>query len=91
MALSFLFKPESMNAMQYDECIRRLTAAGAAAPPGRLHHVCFGSGNQLQVFDVWESQASFEQFGVTLMPILADLGIDPGQPAVSEVHNVIPG
>ncbi|HZS04444.1 MAG TPA: hypothetical protein VFD58_06380 [Blastocatellia bacterium] len=91
MALTLLFTPASMNAAQYDECISRLAAAGAGAPAGRLYHVCFGSGNQLSVFDVWDSMASFEQFGQTLMPILHDLGINPGTPTISEVHSIIGG
>jgi hypothetical protein len=41
------------------------------------------------VFDVWTSQAVFDKFGKTLMPILQQLGIDPGQPAVMPVHKVI--
>jgi hypothetical protein len=45
----------------------------------------------VQVFDVWDSQASFDVFGQTLMPILAEVGIDPGQPQVAEVHNIIEG
>jgi hypothetical protein len=38
------------------------------------------------VYDVWESQETFEAFGAKLMPILAELGIDVGQPAVMPVH-----
>jgi hypothetical protein len=43
------------------------------------------------VFDVWNSQAAFEQFGKTLLPILQQLGVDPGQLNVNvhEIHNVI--
>jgi hypothetical protein len=41
------------------------------------------------VFDVWTSQAAFDKFGKTLMPILQQLGIDPGTPAVMPVHKVI--
>jgi hypothetical protein len=41
------------------------------------------------VFDVWDSRESFERFGPTLVPILTDLGIDPGTPDTAEVHNVI--
>jgi hypothetical protein len=41
------------------------------------------------VFDVWTSQAAFDKFGKTLMPILEQLGIDPGQPTVMPVHKVI--
>jgi hypothetical protein len=29
--------------------------------------------------------------GETLIPILTELGVDPGQPHVAEVHNVIVG
>jgi hypothetical protein len=78
-----------MNAQQYDEAIRRLQAAGAGSPPGRLHHVCFGEGNNLKVVDIWESQEAFERFGQTLMPIMQEIGLDPGQPQVAPVHNVI--
>jgi hypothetical protein len=80
-----------MNQAQYDECIKRLNAAGAGAPAGRLYHACYGSGDRLRVFDVWESPESFERFGPTLMPILQDLGIDPGEPEIVEIHNIIPG
>jgi hypothetical protein len=45
----------------------------------------------IQVFDVWESQESFQAFGATLVPILAELGVDPGEPQVSPVHNIIKG
>jgi hypothetical protein len=49
----------------------------------------FGSEDQLKVFEVWESQAAFEEFGKSLMPILQQLGIDPGQPTMMPVHKVI--
>ena len=38
-----------------------------------------------------ESQELFEEFGKTLIPILSELGVDPGEPQVAEVHNVIQG
>ena len=34
---------------------------------------------------------SFEAFGATLLPIMAELGADPGQPMVMPVHNIIVG
>lgn len=91
MALGFFFAPASMTAQQYDDCIRRLEKAGAGKPAGRLYHSCFGTGNKLQVFDVWESQTAFDRFGQTLMPILQQIGIDPGQPQVAPIHNIIKG
>lgn len=89
MAIGIYFNPESMDAVRYEEVIRRLDAAGAGKPAGRQYHVCFGSGSKLQVFDVWDSQASFDKFGATLMPILQEVGVEPGQPMVEPVHNVI--
>ena len=91
MAFAIAFKPASMDQAKYDECIRRLEAAGASAPAGRLYHVCHGPGSQLRVFDVWESMEAFESFGSTLMPILQALGVDPGAPEITPVHNALAG
>ena len=91
MALGIFFAPASMTAQQYDDCIRRLDKAGAGKPPGRLYHSCFGTGDKLQVFDVWDSQAAFDRFGQTLMPILQQIGVDPGKPQIAPIHNTIKG
>ena len=91
MAISVYINPVSATAAQYDEILRRLDAAGAGKPAGRLYHACFGSGDKLQVFDIWESQQAFDKFGETLMPILQEIGTDPGQPMVEPVHNLIQG
>ena len=91
MAIGIYFNPASMTAAQYDECISELEAAGAGRPAGRRYHVCFGSGDKLQVFDIWDSQQDFDRFGETLLPILLKIGIDVGQPMIEPVHNLIPG
>jgi hypothetical protein len=91
MALGFYFGPTGFGPQQYDEVIKRLDAAGAGAPKGRLNHFALETNGEIQVFDVWESQEAFEAFGATLLPIMAELGADPGQPMVARVHNVIDG
>jgi hypothetical protein len=91
MALGFYFAPQSFTREQYDEVIRRLDAAGAGAPAGRSYHCAFSGNGGLHVFDVWDSQESFDKFGETLIPIMAELGTDPGQPQVAEIYNVIIG
>jgi len=91
MALAILFKPVAMDAHGYGETLRRLEAAGAGAPAGRLYHICHGEGSDLRVIDVWESMETFEKFGQTLMPILKEIGIDPGTPEIRPIHNVIIG
>jgi len=91
MAYVVRFTPKSMSTQKYDEIIKRLEAAGAGAPNGRLYHVAFGDPNALNVSDVWDKQENFEKFGATLMPILQDVGVDPGEPAWIPVHNIIAG
>jgi hypothetical protein len=91
MALGMYFTPTSFTKAQYNDAISRLEAAGAGAPAGRLYHVALETDGQIQVFDVWESQEAFEAFGATLVPIMTELGADPGQPQVSPVHNIVPG
>ena len=89
MAILIRFAPEKMSAKQYYEIIRRLDEAEAGSPEGRLYHVCFGDGESLRVSDIWDCVESFQKFGETLTPILQDLGVDPGEPEVIEVHNII--
>jgi hypothetical protein len=91
MALGFYFTPSGFTPEKYDEAIRQLDAAGAGAPAGRSYHFALESDGAIQVFDIWESQAAFEAFGPTLVPILSGLGVEPGEPMVARVRNVIPG
>lgn len=88
MALAVYFHPNGMTLEKFNESHRLLSEAGAAQPPGRIHHSCFGSDGDLMVYDVWDSQDSFDAFGQTLMPILAKVGIDAGQPHVMPIHRL---
>ena len=89
MAIGIYFSPAAMSAEKYNECVTLLRKAGAGHPAGRSYHASFGAPDKLMVFDVWSSQAAFDKFGKTLMPILQQLGIDPGQPTVMPMHKVI--
>ena len=89
MAIGIYFSPPAMSTAQYDECIRLLKKAGAGSPAGRSYHAAFGPPEKLMIFDVWTSQASFDKFGKTLMPILHQLGLDTGAPQVMAMHKVI--
>ena len=85
------FKPSGFTAAKYDEAIKQLNAAGAGSPKGRSYHVCYGDPNSVYVTDVWDSMENFQAFGQTLVPILHSLGVDPGQPDIQQVHNIIIG
>jgi hypothetical protein len=37
----------------------------------------------------WDSREQWERFGERLMPVLADVGIQPGEPDVFEVQNIV--
>jgi hypothetical protein len=91
MSIGIYFHPASFSTQQYDETIKRLQAAGAGKPKGRIFHSAFGEGSSLSVYDVWESQADFDAFGTTLRPILTEIGVDPGAPDVVPMHNMIMG
>jgi hypothetical protein len=91
MALGFYFTPSGFTPAKYDDALARLEAAGAGAPAGRLYHAALESDGLIQVFDVWDSQESFEAFGATLLPIMEEIGADPGQPQVAPVRNIIVG
>ena len=89
MAIGVYFSPAAMSAAKYDECIAMLRQAGAGHPTGRSYHACFGGSDKLSVFDVWTSQAAFDKFGKTLMPILEKLGIGTGPPQIVPVYKVM--
>jgi hypothetical protein len=89
MTIAAYFHPRDMTLVQFKEIHARLIAAGEEPNPHRLHHSCFGEDGDLMVYDLWDSPESFEAFGKVLMPILADLGVDPGEPAVLTVHTVL--
>ncbi|MCW2954172.1 MAG: hypothetical protein JWQ48_3342 [Conexibacter sp.] len=89
MSVLVRFTPTSMTTAQYDETIRRLRESGGFPPEGLELHVCFGSDGDLRVSEIWSSREQFQAFGERLMPVLADVGINPGEPEMMEVHNFI--
>jgi len=78
-----------LTAEQYDESVRRLEEAGDWPPDGLDYHVCFGSEGSLRVSEIWDSQQQLEAFGERLMPVLSEIGIEPGEPEVMAIHNIV--
>ncbi len=89
MSLLIRFAPPSLTADQYDQVVHRLEEEGISPADGLDYEVCFGSGDQCKVSLVWDSKEHLDAFAARLMPILAELGVDPGEPEVFEVHNII--
>jgi hypothetical protein len=91
MAVAVLSAPASMTAEQYYRITEHLDASRAATPPGRRFHVCFGRGDQLMVFDVWDSVDELDAFTAALTPILATEHIEMAPPEPLEIHDLVDG
>ena len=90
MSVLIRFAPASATSTeQYDETIRRLEDAGDFPPEGLDFHVCFLADGNVRVSEIWDSREQFDAFGERLMPLLAEVGIDPGEPEILEIHNII--
>jgi hypothetical protein len=90
MAIVVKFEVKGSTAAKYEEVIKRLEAVGMLIPPGQLYHVCYGSPDDLQVINIFDSVESLEAFGQTLGPILGDLGIS-ATPNIEPVYRIIEG
>ena len=89
MSVLIRFTPASLTARQYDETVRKLEEAGDFPPDGLDYHVCFGSDGDLRVSEIWDSREQLEAFGERLRPVLDEAGIDPGEPELLEIHNIV--
>lgn len=87
MSVLIRFAPPSMTTEQYDKANARLDEANNP-PDGRDYHVCFGTDGDLKVSEIWDSREQLDAYAQTLMPILAEIGIDPGSPEIIEIHNI---
>jgi hypothetical protein len=89
MSVLIRFAPASLTAAQYDESIRKLEESGDFPPDGLDYHVCFGTDGNLRVSEIWDSQEQLDAFGERLMPVLSEVGIEPGEPELMEIHNIV--
>jgi len=80
MAVAIYFHPASLNEKQYRTITDQLAKEGEWPPAGLVHHSCFGEGDGLMVYEVWESQGALEKFGERLMPVLSSTRSIPVSP-----------
>ena len=89
MSILIRFSPPAATTEQYDETIRILSQQGNWPPDGLDYHVAFVSDGNLRVSEIWDSQEQLDAFGERLMPVLSDVGIDPGKPELLQIHNIV--
>jgi hypothetical protein len=93
MSIVARFRPRGLTCEKYDETLRQLKETGVKFPPDGLeYHLCFGSGANLSVSEVWSSRMQMEAFHERLVPVLYDVGVEASRQAETfEVHNSVPG
>ncbi|HEY4279684.1 MAG TPA: hypothetical protein VGM91_15775 [Conexibacter sp.] len=89
MSIVVRFTPDTLTTEMYDESVRLLGERGNLPADGQLLHICFGTSPNLVVSEVWESREQWRAFLEQLIPVLSTVGIDPGDPEVFEVHNML--
>ena len=58
-------------------------------PDGAELHVAFlDSDGNVRVSEIWDSREQWQAFGDKLMPILSEIGVNPGEPEVFEVYQL---
>ena len=83
--IAVLSTPESMTAEQYSRLIEESDASGADLAPGHRLHVCFGHGDQLMLFDLWDSVDEFQALAAA--PAVEHIAVAPGEPL--HVHRLL--
>jgi hypothetical protein len=74
-------RPAGMTEEQYRSIDSRLRDSGVE-PKGMKMHSCFGEGEGLAIFDVWESEEDFNAFAAHLGPLVAAAGLEPVAPMI---------
>jgi hypothetical protein len=85
------FNFQEMTAQQYGNVMDELQRDHPDVP-GRIHHVSYMKGNDIQVIGVWESREKFENFyNQTLTPLFGRHGLRMVQPTILPVYNEYSG
>lgn len=89
MAFLFSFSPVRLTETAYNKLTQRLANVGAAAPAGRLYHICYRFSDGLRVGEVWDTLEDYDRFRPTVIAIANELGIDIGEPKVAETFRIM--
>ena len=84
------FTPTSnVTTEQYDDAISQLEKSGDWLPEGLEFHVAFKSDGKFRVSEIWDSREQLYAFEGRLMPVLKNVGIEPGKPEILEIYNIV--
>ena len=94
MPIVAVFEGPALTQKVYEQSVRKVTGGKSLETPGDwpveglLVHAAGQGKNSFRVVDVWESEAAFQRFGETIVPILKELGVDI-EPDVYPTHTFV--
>lgn len=91
MPVALMFENPNGSQEQYDAAREKLGITEDNLPDGGLVHFAGPSPKGgWRVVEVWESQDDAQRFfDERLGPVLAEVGVDRGQPEVWQVHSIL--
>jgi hypothetical protein len=89
MAVAVHINPQQMSRADYERVMGELGASGGGEPDGRRMHAAYGS-DQVQMFEVWDSEQQFDAHSDRLFGLMQDAGINPGIVEVHPLHSAPP-
>ena len=89
MSVLARFAPPSISAEKYDELVSLIYSKGVHPAEGHELEVCYGSGDQMKVSVLFDTIEQLEAFGNKIKPLFEEIGFDPGEPEIVNVHKVI--
>jgi hypothetical protein len=75
-----------MSKADYERVIKDLEDSNAGEPEGRTFHAAYG-GDNVCMFEVWDSPEQFEAHRGRLMATLQGAGLDAGSVDVHPLHS----
>ena len=88
--LVVIFESKELTQAQYDSVLVEMGEKLANA--NRPIHIAFQKGDSWCVVDVWESEEALNDFAMNvIIPAFTKLGIQPPQPQVFPLHNLMNG
>ena len=90
MPVAIRITPHNMSKQDYESTIAELNASGAAEPEGRLFHAAYGGGDDVHMFEVWESQGQFEAHRDQVYATLQGSTLSTAPVEIHELHSARP-
>jgi hypothetical protein len=86
MPVAVHIKPGKMSLDDYERMRANLEAQRAHEPAGRMSHTAYGN-DEVEIFEVWESEDHFKKHHERVLAIITGAGFDAGSVDLHPVHS----